>query len=201
VTERFIIQRATTGQVLSYDLPGVTRGAFGRQLSAVGTLPLTVGPGVITRLADDGRPLFGEWETIVTLDDDGQIRFRGIVTSMDWDGESWSLIVSAISTYPHGIPYAGDAWYGAEVDPASIVARLWAHVQSFPDSDLGVTVVGTTAARVGSSSTSKRIAADAAYQAAVATYDAENKTLQALKKVVADTRKTAASRRTTRADA
>jgi hypothetical protein len=201
MVERFIIQRALTKQVLTYDLPGVARGAIGRQLSAVGTLPLKIGAGAVLQVAADGLPMFGEWQTLVTLDDDGQIRFRGIVTAMDWDGATWNVTVSGMATYPHGTPYEGDAWYGAEVDPASIVARLWAHVQSFPDSDLGVTVVGTTRARVGSFSTQRRIAAESAYDAAVKTYNAENKTLQGLRKVVADTRKVAATRRTARANA
>lgn len=203
MVERFVIQRAISKEVLSYDLQGVERESFGRQLSAVGTLPLTIGPGVATQPASDGRPMFGEWETLVTLDDDGQILFRGIVTAMTWDGESgtWSITVSGMSTYPFGTPYEGDAWYGAEVDPASIVARLWAHAQSFPDSDLGVTVVGSTKVTVGSFSTQRRIEAEAAYDAAVKTYNAENKTLKGLRDIVADTRKVAATRRTARAAA
>jgi len=203
MTERFIVQRATTREVLSYDLQGVERGTFTRQLSAVGTMPLTIPAGVVTQLASDGDPMFGEWETIVSLDDDGQIWFRGIVTAMTWDGENgtWSITVSNMSTYLFGTPYVGDAWYGAHVDPAAIVARLVAHVQSFPDSDAGITVVGSTAVKVGSFSTQRRIAAEATYDAAVAAYNAANKTLQALRAVVANTRKTAAARRTARAAA
>jgi hypothetical protein len=203
MAERFIIQRALTKEVLSNDLQDVRRGATGRQLSAVGTLPLTIDAGIVTRPAADGRPLFGEWETIVTLDNDGQIQFRGIVTAMTWNGEdgTWSITVSGMSTYPFGIPYSGAPWYGAEVDPAAIVTRVWDHVQSFPDSDLGVTVLGKTSVRVGSFSTQRRLAADAAYEQAVKTYDQANKALQGLRGIVADTRKVAAARRTARAAA
>jgi hypothetical protein len=203
MTERLIIQRAITGDVLTYDLQGAERGAITRQLSAVGTLPLTIGAAVATLPAPDGRPMFGEWETLVTLDDDGQIRFRGIVTAMTWDGEhgTWSMTVSSIATYPFGTPYKGEAWYGAQVDPAAIVARLWAHVQSFPDSDLGVTVVGSTSVRVGSPSTQRRIAAEAAYDAANKTYATENKELQRLRAIVAASRKTSSSATTSRAAA
>lgn len=203
MTERFVIQRAITKAVLSYDLQGVERGAFARQLSAVGTLPLTIGPGIATKPAADGRAMFGEWETIVTLDDDGQILFRGIVTAMTWDGENgtWSITVSAMPTYLFGTPYEGEAWYGAEVDPAAVVARLVAHVQSFPDSDSGLGVVGSTKVTVGSFSTQRRIAAETAYDAAVTAYNAENKTLKGLKDIVAGTRKVAATRRTARAAA
>jgi len=203
MAERYIIQRALSKEVLSYDLQGVQRGAFGPQLSAVGTLPLTIGPSVVMQPASDDKPMFGEWETLVTLDDDGQIRFRGVVTAMSWDGENgtWSITVSSMPTCLFETPYEGEAWYGAQVDPASIVARLVAHVQSFPDSDLGLTVVGSTAVKVGSLSTQRRIAAEAAYDAKVKTYTAENKTLTGLRDILADTRKTAATRRTARAAA
>lgn len=201
MTERLIIQRAITKEVLSYDLRGVSHGATDRQLSAVGTLPLKVGASQATRLASDGQPMFGEWETLVTLEQDAQIRFRGVVTAMSFDAPNWDITVSSIATYPHGIPYEDDLWYGAEIDPTRIVDKLWQHAQSFPDSNLGVTVVGSTPVRVGSLSTQRRMAAEVAYKAAVATYDARNKTLQAAKAVVAGTRKTAATKRTDRANA
>jgi hypothetical protein len=199
--ERFIVQRALTQEVLSYDLKGVDRGPLTRQLSAVGSMTLTVGAAQATQLADDDLPVFQEWGTIVTLDDDGQIRFRGIVTDLDYDGPDWKITVSSMGTYPYGTPYDGDPYYGAEVDPADIVRKLWAHVQSFPDSDLSVSVVGTTPVRVGSFSTQRRIEAVAYYNEKVADYNAENKELQRLRKVVAATRKDAAAARTSRSNA
>jgi len=201
VTERFIIQRAATGRVLSYDFGGVDRGGLARKLSAVGTMPLSVPSGQVLLTAEDGQPLFQEWGTLVTLDDDGQIRFRGIVTDISYDGATCQITVSSIPTYAAQAYYQGDAYYGAQVDPADLVRKFYAHLQSFPDSNLGVTVVGTTKARVGSFSTQKRIEATAAYDAAVSTYKAQNKELQRLRKIVAETRKVATTRRATRAAA
>lgn len=199
--ERFVIQRAVTGEVLSYDFRGMTAGAPTRELSAVGTMPITVGAAQANATASDGKPLFIEWGTIVTVDDDGEIRFRGIITDVDYSGPEWKLTASALPTIFYGCPYDGDPYYGAEVDPAAIVRKLVAHVQSFPDSDLGITVVGTTPVRVGSFSTQRRIEAETYYDEKVVDYKAENKTLQALRKVVAATRKTAAAQRTSRAAA
>lgn len=199
--ERFIVQRALTGEVLSYDFRGASRGPLSRQLSAVGSMTLTVGAAQANVLASDDLPMFREWGTLVTLDDDGEIRFRGIVTDVDYDGPEWKLTLSSIPTYFYGCPYDDDPYYGAEVDPAAIFRKLVAHVQSFPDSDLGVTVVGSTPVRVGSFSTQRRIEAEAYYAEKVADYTAENKTLQALRKVVAATRKVAADKRTNRAAA
>ncbi len=197
--ERIIIQRAATGEVLSYDYRGLSRDAFTRELSAVGTMPISVKAAQGKAVASDGLPMFDEWATVVTIDNDGQIRFRGIVTGLEYAGPEWKMTVSALPTVLYGCPYEDAPYYGAEVDPAAIVRKLVAHAQSFPDADLGLTVVGTTPVRVGSFSTQRRIEAEAYYAEKVADYTAENKTLQALRKVVAATRKTAAAQRSTRA--
>ncbi|UWD83664.1 hypothetical protein NY057_05310 [Curtobacterium flaccumfaciens] len=201
MTERFIIQRAATRQVLSYDFAGVDRGGLARKLSAVSTLPLTVPSGQVLLPAEDGQPMFQEWGTLVTLDDDGQIRFRGIVTDLSYVGAECKVTVSSIPAYASRAYYEGSAYYGAQVDPADIARKVWDHLQSFPDSQLGVTVVGSTPVKVGSFSTQRRIAAEAAYDVAVKAYNAENKTLTGLRAIVAGTRKTAATRRTARAAA
>lgn len=198
--ERIIIQRATTGEVLTYDFRGATLGAPTRELSAVGTMSVTVAAAQGRSIAADGLPLFDEWGTIVTRDEDGEIRFRGIVTDVQYAGPEWKMTVSALPTILYGCPYDDDPYYGAEVDPASIVRKLVAHVQSFPDADLGITVVGTTPVTVGSFSTQRRIEAEKYYDEKVADYKAENKKLQDLRKIVAGTRKTAASQRTNRAN-
>lgn len=197
--QRVIIQRASTREVLTYDFRGLSFSTVTRELSAVGTMPVSVKAAQGKSIASDGRPLFDEWGTIITLDDDGQIRFRGIVTELEYAGPEWKLTVSALPTVLYGCPYDDAPYYGAEVDPASIVRKLVAHAQSFPDSDLGITVVGSTPVKVGSFSTQRRIEAEAYYDEKVRDYKAENKTLQGLRKIVAATRKTAATQRSTRA--
>ena len=199
--QRFIVQRALTGEVLSYDFRGINAGPRKRQLSAVGNMTLTVGAAQANVKGPDGLPLFQEWGTLVTVDDDDEIPFRGIVTDVEYAGANWKLTVSSMATCFYGTPYEDDPYYGAEVDPAAIVRKLVAHVQSFPDSDLGITVAGSTPVRVGSFSTQRRIEAVAYYDEKVADYKAENKTLQGLRKIVAATRKTAAVQRTNRAGA
>ncbi|UXZ57099.1 PspA/IM30 family protein [Curtobacterium sp. Arg-1] len=199
--ERFVIQRALTGEVMSYDFRGISGGPRKRQLSAAGNMTLSVGAAQANTVGPDGLPLFQEWATLITIDDDGQIPFRGIVTEVEYAGAEWKMTVFSMGTSIYGIPYEGDPYYGAEVDPASIVRKLVAYVQSFPDSDLGIAVVGSTPVRVGSFSTQRRIEAVAYYEEKVADYKAENKTLQGLRKIVAATRKTAAAQRTNRAAA
>ncbi|MBT2502972.1 hypothetical protein [Curtobacterium sp. ISL-83] len=201
MAERYVIQHALTKEVLSYDLKGVSRGPLKLALSAVGTVELTVGPATATAVASDGAPVFQEWGTLVTLDDEGQIRFRGIVTDMDYDGSDWKITVSSMGTYPFGLPYEGAVYYGAKVDPADIVRLLWDHVQSFADSDLDVTVTGKTSVRIGTYSTQNKTDTLNAYNAAVAAYNAANSDLKKLRDVVTNSRKRYSDLVTTRTNA
>ncbi len=188
MTERFIIQRATTKQVLSYDFPNISRGPVSTPLSAVGSLTLTLGPAAAQQTAADGHPVFWEQGTIVTLDDEGTIRFRGIVDKISYPDQSAEIIVKSMTRYLFGKPYEGDAYYGAKVDPADIVRLLVAHVQSFPDSDIGLTVTGATTVRVGTFSTQNKADTLAAYTAAVNSYNAENAKLKPLRDAVSAAR-------------
>jgi hypothetical protein len=189
VTERFIVQRALTKDILTREAQVESKGDQSRQLSAVGTLQLVVTPGVATQIASDGLPLFVEWNSIVTVEVDGDLPFRGLVTDMTYDGPNWTIDIRSMATYSYGTPWEGSPYYGAKVDPADIVRKLWAHVQSFPDSDLGVTVRGTTPVRVGSFSTQNKADTLAVYNAATARYNAQTSALSKLRAVVAASRK------------
>ena len=186
MTQQFIVQRAATGEVLTYDAQGITAGPITEQLSAVGSLNLDVDASTAVHLAADGTQLLQEWGSIVTVQEAGTLRFRGIVIR----NKGGSLELASVATYPHGTPWEGDEFYGTQVDPADLVRKLWAHVQSFPDSNLGVTVIGSTPVRVGSYSTQNKADTLAAYNAAVKTYNAENDELKRLRAVVAASRKT-----------
>lgn len=186
MTRQFIVQRAVNGRVLTYEAAGLSAGPITEHLSAVGSLTLDVDETASVQDADDGLPLLQEWGSIVTVVESDTLRFRGIVIS----NKGGSLELASVATYPHGAPYQGDPYYGAKVDPVDVVRKLWAHVQSFPDSDLGVTVVGSTPVRIGTYSTQNKADTAAAYAAAVKTYDAANAELKRLRGVVAASRKT-----------
>jgi hypothetical protein len=186
LTKQFIVQRAVTGEVLTYEATGLTAGPITEQLSAVGSLTLGVDVSTAVQAASDGLPLLQEWGSIVTVVEAGAFRFRGIVIR----NKGGALELASMATYPHGTPWEGPAFYGAKVDPANLVRMLWEHVQSFPDSDLGVTVVGSTPVRIGSYSTQNKADTLAAYNAAVKTYNAENAKLKQLRDVVAASRRT-----------
>jgi hypothetical protein len=185
VTRRFIVQRAVGGTVLTYDAGGLTAGPTTRQLSAVGSLTLDVDAATSVQVADDGLPLLQEWGSIVTVEEAGALRFRGIVIS----NTGGKLELASVATYPHGTPWEGDPYYGSQVDPAAVVRLLWAHVQSFPDSDLGVRVVGSTSVRIGTYSTQNKADTEAAYAAQVKVYDREAAELKRLRDLATAERK------------
>lgn len=186
---RYLVQRAATGEVLTREAPILSRDDLETQLSSVGSVKLTVAPATVTTTAADGLPLFVKRGTLISIVEDDQISFRGLLHDMTYNGPDWVLEVPSIATLPHNTYYEGPLYYGIQVDPADLVRRVWNHVQSFPDSDLGVTVVGSTSVRIGSKSTQDRLDATAAAAIANRQYQAENTELQRLKKIAAASRK------------
>jgi hypothetical protein len=146
VTRRFIAQRATTRAFVSWNVP--LDGAPERGLSATGTLQATITPELMGLVAEDGRPVLEPWGTFLYMEEDGHIRWGGVVIDIRVEDATLTLEASGFTTYPHGIPFVGD-YEAVEVDPADVVRAIWAHIQSFPDGDLGVVVEGTTSVRVG----------------------------------------------------
>lgn len=144
--DRWLAQRAGTRQWLHSDLP-----IFGQpvdELSGAGSLTFDVKPEQAGLKGADGLPVFDSWGTILHLEQAGQIRWSGLVCDSGWDGPVWSVEAAGVSSYPHEQPF--DAVFEAiEMDPADIWRAIWAHLQGYPDGNLGVTISGSTSARVG----------------------------------------------------
>jgi hypothetical protein len=144
----FIAQRAVTREMLDWDVPIAIDG-LEWQLSGPGSLTGTVSPDVGALRTDDGRLLLEEWGTLIHAEHAGIIRWSGIVISCSFEGESFKIECAGYATYPHSVIYDGD-FSGIGIDPATAFRHIWEHVQSYPDSDLGVTVTGDfTPTRMG----------------------------------------------------
>lgn len=139
---RYIAQRALTGEWLDWDLP-LTVGELSWALSGAGSLRATVAPDVGGLRAADGSPLLEEWGTLIYAECDGEIRWGGVVTRSEFAGSSWDIEAAGFTTYPHGVPYLGE-YIRQSVDPLDAYREIWAHIQSNPDGNLGVTVDSTT---------------------------------------------------------
>lgn len=145
----YIAQRATTGEFLAWDLPLDIKG-LEWELSGPGSLRATVSPDVGGLRARDNRLLLEEWGTLIHAEHGGMIRWSGILISSAFDDEVWSLEAAGFSTYPHAVTYSS-SFSGIHVDPVEVIRHIWQHVQSYPDSNLGVRVTGVadTPAQLG----------------------------------------------------
>lgn len=147
-TWRYIAQRATTGELLDLELP-LARDELSWELSGAGALRGTVSPDTGVLRAPDGRLVLEEWGTLLYAEADGEIRWGGILISSKFDGPEWTIEAAGFTTYPHGQPY-GASFSRIGVDPADVVAHIWAHLQSYADGDLGLRVTGSkTPVRLG----------------------------------------------------
>lgn len=144
----FIAQRAVSREFLTMELPFRLDGGIETVLSGVPVLKGTVAPDIGQLRTEDGKLLLEEWATFLYVEESGVIRGGGVVTFSRMDGQEWTVEVSGFSTYPFGMPYDG-AYEKVQVDPAAVVKHIWAHLQSKPDGDLGVTVTGSTKVRIG----------------------------------------------------
>ena len=89
---------------------------------------------------------WGHWIHAVKEMPDGseKIWASGIVQPSDVDPQTGILTLKAegFSNYPKGIPWLVN-WNPIAVDPFEIVYRIWNHIQSYDNGDLGVTVYPT----------------------------------------------------------
>jgi len=147
VSRRFLAQRATTKEWLHRDLP--IDGAPEEALSATGAFQATITPEVLGLNGEDGRPILEPWGTFLYLEEAGEIRWGGLVIDLRFDGPALTVEGAGFMAYLHGLPFTGDL-EAIDEDPAEVVRRILQHLQSFPDGDLGLEVVGSTSARIGS---------------------------------------------------
>lgn len=197
-TQRYIVMRALTGEMLETDLQLTTDGAT-RELSGPGSLVGTVSPDVGQLTLEDGRLALEEWASSIFEEVDGEIRWGGLLQSSGFDGPEWKIEAFGYSSYPAGIPYGGD-YQGAGVDPADIVREMWTHVQGYAGGNLGVTVTGATPLRLGTDSDQKVAAAARVTTAAAAALEREKTGLAALRQRLTDARQDQTAASQTRTD-
>lgn len=146
-TSRFIVQSVLDGKFVHWDLPIVNP-----TVSYVLSGPTTIS-GVLDPEDPEIRNLIESrkldaWACWVHLEIDGIVRASGILQPVNVDESPLTIEVTGPSGYVQGIPYMGEL-SAIAIDPADVVRAIWAHVQSYPDGQLGVTVNGTTPVRIG----------------------------------------------------
>lgn len=138
----FYAQRVLTGAWLDRDVP-ITDPELTVELSGPGSMRGTITPERARLVADDGRPVFDPWDTLLFYEESGQIRWGGILVRSEFTGPDWELEAAGFATYPTGLPYVG-VFRRRRVDPLDVVREIWRHVQAQPDGNLAVVVDGVT---------------------------------------------------------
>lgn len=137
---RFIVEQAVTGTILSRDLK-VLDAKFTRRLSGPCHLEFMVPyEGEIP-----GNISFKPWGQIIHVEE--EVNGTRIIigsclvqpaTEPDPSG-NLKVIADGFSSYADGIPWL-DNYNPIAVDPFAIVARIWNHIQTQVNGNLGVTV-------------------------------------------------------------
>ena len=147
VPSRFLVQSILDGRFLSWDLE-----LSDPQVALVLSGPTSI-TGVLKPEDPETRKLllgggFEPWACWIHHEIEGEIRASGILQPYQIDGETLSVEAAGVSAYAHGIPWLAEL-SAIQIDPANVVRAIWAHLQSYPDGQLGVTVTGTTPVRIG----------------------------------------------------
>lgn len=145
---RFHARRVRTGQWLTRDLP-IENPVVSFELSGVGTLDGNV-PTYLGKLRENDDSLLLEpWNTLIYLEDEGVLRWGGILIESEPADEGWRIECAQFATYPHGMPYLGSGLSLVRADPVLAMRHIWDHLQSLVRGRLGVIVEGSSSARIG----------------------------------------------------
>jgi hypothetical protein len=135
---RMHLQNVLTGAWVTREVRGITQPSITWNLNQPDTFTCQVSPPQPALLDATGNPICQEWQHACYLEQDGEIKFGGILTSSGYAGPAWTPTFTGFAGYPTGIPYEGASYHQRGVDSLDVVRYLWAWVQSQPSSNLGM---------------------------------------------------------------
>lgn len=132
-------QRALTGEWLDHDLQ-LQDVELTWQLTGPGAMTAWVDPYIAPQIASDNRFLLDEWSTLIYAEQDGIIKWGGMLASSADAGEGARTIACiSFAGYPTGRIWTKElSLYVA--DAFDLVRMLWDFVQEDPAADLDVQV-------------------------------------------------------------
>lgn len=137
---RFIVEEARTGNIIAKDLE-VQKPKLLRALSGACDLQFDVD----YRAYANAGIYFKPWSHWIHVEKmvlgQRKIWASGLVTPSEIDKKSgvMHLVAKGFSSYAKGMPWLED-WNPLVIDPFEVVHKIWDHLQSYPDGNLGVTV-------------------------------------------------------------
>jgi hypothetical protein len=142
---RMHLQNLVTGAWLHRDVQGITSPAITWALNTPDTFTCTLGPPRLDLMDASGNPVAQEWRDACYLEESGQIKFGGILTSSTFSGPAWGMTFTGFMGYPAGIPYEGGVYRKTNIDALDVIRDLWAWLQSQPGGNLHLDVDSTKA--------------------------------------------------------
>jgi hypothetical protein len=124
--------------MLSGELP-LLDVSFTDVLSGPPQFSATINPLFRQLLGTDSQPLLRPWHCQILAEQDGVLRYGGVLISAPSIGPTLSLDCSGFSGYAKGMPYEGDTQW-IESDPLDLTRHIWAHIQGGDESNLGMVV-------------------------------------------------------------
>jgi hypothetical protein len=131
------LQNLVTGQWMHRDVRGITSPSITWVLNGPDTFSCTLSPPRPDLLDLTGNPAAQEWQTACYLEQNGKIKFGGILTSSQFAGPNWIMGFTGFLGYPAGMIYEGPDYTQSGVDSLDVVRYLWAWLQAQPGSNLG----------------------------------------------------------------
>lgn len=136
---RFILQRVPSGEFVDMDLP-LMNASISTAINAPGSITGTLPSEYASLVGPDGDLAIQEWGTMIHAELDGEIVQSAIVDNIEMDGDSLRLDAGGWSMIAKDTPWLGNAQSFVQVDPLTVLRSIWNHIQSYPDSNLGVEV-------------------------------------------------------------
>lgn len=136
---RYYLQSLPSGEWISKDVKlsgGQVLTALSAPNGVSGNLPIEFKDLKLK----DGSIAIREWGCLLIAEQEGYDPVCGIVDSVRVEGESLAISAGGFSMYPNGQPWLAQDFAGVDVDPLDMVRKIWDHLQSYPDGDLGVKV-------------------------------------------------------------
>lgn len=141
---RFIVEEAVTGKILSRDL-NVTKPKVLRALSGPCQIEFDVDFRDLSAIGIGFKP----WGHVINVEKmiygKRHIWASGIIQPGDIDKKTGVLHLKAqgFAGYPKGMPWL-ENWNPLTCDPFQAIQKVWAHLQSYSNGNLGVVVYPTT---------------------------------------------------------
>jgi sorbitol-specific phosphotransferase system component IIA len=133
---RMHAQNLITGTWYHRDVQGITSPSVTWTLNAPGTFSCTLSPPRADMLDATGNPVLQEWRDAIYLEESGQIKWGGILTSSTMQGPAWTLTAAEFTAYPNGMIYEGPNYSVTDIDALDAVRYIWGWLQSQPGGDL-----------------------------------------------------------------